>query len=167
MLRPVLAAGAAVLALTATGCGLRNAALGSVSPIGTDTVLTSALGPGDPSAAPAAACSHTRAYAGLVALTSADTQTSVRSIVDRLRQGTSLETIAGDKEATVKQQANDAAKVLLDLAVANGKLSSSQEPPAQQKISAAIDTALAADVSSCIPAGVGATPAAALPTAAA
>lgn len=160
MLRPILVAGAAALALTATGCGLRPAATGS--PLGdytnSDAILAASVGTGAGSPAAAAeGCGHSKGYGGLVLLTSADTQKSVGAIVDELRAGHSLDTVAGSSDATVKQQANATVKVVLDAGVANARITSAQEQQLLPLASSLIDMAMGADVSACISAvGTGA-----------
>jgi hypothetical protein len=160
-MRIVVVAGAALVALTLAGCGrypAGPAAQANPSRSGTDLaayVMDTNPAPASPgTAAPAPDCSKGKdAYDALVVLVSTDTGTPVKTIAERLRGGSSLNDIAGAEQGEVKQQAVALVNGWLRFAVVNGKLTQPEADEYSAVASVVIASLMAANVSSCIPAG--------------
>src|ERR1700730_16950407 len=157
MLRAVIVSGAALVGLASSGCAQHPAAAAPRQPSQAGSELAAYVmdtnSPQAPSDRPVNCSKGKGAYDALVAIVSADTGMSVQRIVAELQAGSSLNDIAGSRQGEVKQQAMALVHAELQFAVANGILTQQQADGYAVVASRVVDALMAANVSSCIPAG--------------
>jgi len=150
-LRKAVIAGAGMLAIGAAGGVAVRAA--TSSPSSTPTAATASPSPGTGSGRQCAPAPLLGAARQVLSIAAGVTGQSQQQILDQLRQGRTLDQIAGDKASTIEQQALAKLKTRLDRAVSSGKLTSSQESSMLDKARAGLEKAMSSDLSKDIPAG--------------
>lgn len=173
MIRTVLvSATAAVVLLGAAGHAARHgttAGSATLDDANAGSLVSASLASGTANATPATSGQKNgNPYVGLAFLTSAATGESVDTMKAQLKEGKSLDTIAGAKDAQVKTEANGYVRILVDFAVAQGKITRAQADADAAKAHEVIDYLMAADVSTYVtdtkPSGPSTLPALASPS---
>jgi hypothetical protein len=148
-LRKAVIAGAGMLAIGAAG-GVAVHAATAGSPSATPTAATASPSPsGDRDCAPKPLLGAARQVLDIAASV---TGLSRDQILDQLRQGRTLDQIAGDKASTIESQALAKLRAALDKRVSSGKLTAAREATMLDQAKAALEKAMSANLSAFIPA---------------
>src|SRR5579864_4187575 len=147
-LRKAVIAGAGMLAIGAAG-GVAVHAATSSAPTSTPTAATSTPSPERAECLPKPLL---RAAEQVLSIAASVTGQSKEQILDQLRQGRTLDQIAGDKASTIESQALAQLKARLDKAVSAGKLTAARETAMLDKAKTALEKAMSTNLSSRIPA---------------
>ena len=154
-LRKTFIAGAGVLALATAG-GVAVHAATSGAPTGATLTSTTP----SPSPSPSTHTKNSTCLPGgvlgaakqVLSIAAKDTGLTEQQILDQLRQGRTLDQIAGSKASTVESDVLAALKTRLDQAVSKGKLTSARETAMLAKAKTALDKAMSSNLSKYIPA---------------
>lgn len=150
-LRKAAIAGAGMLAIGTAG-GVAVHAATSASPSSAPTAATASPSPGTGNGRQCAPAPLLGAARQVLSIAASVTGQSQQQILDQLREGRTLDQIAGAKAQTIEQQALAKLKTRLDKAVSDGKLSSSRETSMLDKAKSALEKAMSSDLSKDIPA---------------
>lgn len=148
-LRKAVIAGAGVVAIGAAG-GVAVHAATARTPSSTPTAATATPSPGD-KARDCAPKPLLGAAEKVLAITVKDTGLTRQQVLDQLRQGKTLDQVAGSKAQQVESDALAALKTRLDKAVSGGKLTQDRETTMLDKAKTALEKAMSTDLSSRIP----------------
>jgi hypothetical protein len=146
-LRKAVIAGAGMLAIGAAG-GVAVHAATSASPSSTPAAAT-AKPSVDATCLPKPLLGAAKQVLSIAASV---TGQSEKQILDQLRQGKTLDQIAGDKASTIESQALAQLKARLDKAVSSGKLTAARETAMLDTAKTALEKAMSSNLSSRIPA---------------